>query len=175
MFIKIKFKIHIFYTYQLKYINQCISLNNNLKKKKNYCTGRNPNTCWYRLVQPVGFFKNILKEYQYCLMAGTTGTDMILASLVLHSNQTPPPTQIQFGYSYLSQMSYIAVNSLKIKRSSTGYQEKEKECIFNFNHKTSHRFHTSHNITTMAIKYILSLLLRLSCWFSFWIMVCMYD
>ena len=110
-------------------------------------------------------------------MAGTTGSDMILTSLVLppHSNYTPPPTQIQFGYSYLSQMSYIAVNSLKIKRSSTGYQEKENECIFNFNHKTSHRFHTSHNITTMAIKYILSLLLRLSCWFSFWIMVCMYD
>ena len=54
-------------------------------------------------------------------------------------------------------MSYIAVNSLKIKRSSTGYQEKEKECIFNFNHKTSHRFHASHNITTMAIYIVTSI------------------
>ena len=178
MFIKIKFKIHIFYTYQLKYINQCISLNNNFFFKKKFIvlaeTPIHAGIDWYN---PLFFLKNILKEDQYCSMASTTGTDMILTSLVLppHSNQTPPPTQIQFGYSYLSQMSYIAVNSLKIKRSSTGYQEKEKECIFNFNHKTSHRFHTSHNITTMAIKYILSLLLRLSCWFSFWIMVCMYD
>ena len=71
MFIKIKSKIHIFYTYQLKFINQCISLNINLKKKKIYCTSQNPNTCRYRLVQPKQasttryFFKNILKEYQY--------------------------------------------------------------------------------------------------------------
>ena len=72
-----------------------------------------------------------------------------------HSYQTPPPTQIRLGFSYISQMSYIAVNSLKIKRSSTGYQEMENdECIFNFNHKTSHMFHTSHNITTMVTKYI---------------------